>query len=115
MIIGRRSAVWRPWRLTGIGLRRQFVTFAFSLALLFSLKVTIPSEISRDGDMRALTEGIRYAFSRPDLLGTYIVDLLAMALAYPVVMLPFVAAHFHTVYALSVLYCALPAARSWQR
>jgi MFS family permease len=87
----------------------NLVTFAFSLALLFSLRATTPSELSKDGDMRALTEGVRYAFSRPDLLGTYIVDLLAMVFAYPVVMLPFVAAHFHTVYALSVLYCALPA------
>jgi MFS family permease len=32
-----------------------------------------------------------------------------MVLAFPVVMLPFVAARFHETYALAVLYCALPA------
>jgi MFS family permease len=87
----------------------NLVTFSFSLALLFSLKSAAPLDPHEGGDLRALTAGIRYAYSRPDLLGTYIVDLLAMILAYPVVMLPFVAAHFHTVYALSILYCGLPA------
>ena len=47
--------------------------------------------------------------SRPDIVGTYIIDLLAMILAFPVVMLPFVAARFHETYALSLLYCGLPA------
>jgi hypothetical protein len=42
-------------------------------------------------------------------MGTYVIDLLAMILAFPVVMLPFVAARFHETYALAVLYCALPA------
>ncbi len=87
----------------------NLVTFSCSLALLFSLKSTAPPLAREDGDLHALTAGLRYAFSRPDLLGTYIVDLLAMVLAFPVVMLPFVAAHFHTEYALSVLYCGLPA------
>ena len=31
-----------------------------------------------------------------------------MVLAFPVIMLPFVAAHFHESYALSALYCGLP-------
>ena len=47
-----------------------------------------------------MREGLRYARSRPDIVGTYIVDLLAMILAFPVVMLPFVAARFHETYAL---------------
>ena len=53
--------------------------------------------------------------SRPDMLGSYIVDLLAMILAFPVVMLPFVAARFHKIYALAFLYCALPAGAWWRR
>ena len=53
--------------------------------------------------------GLRYALSRPDIVGTYVIDLLAMVLAFPVVMLPFVAERFHETYALSLLYCGLPA------
>jgi hypothetical protein len=51
---------------------------------------------------------VRYAVSRRDLLGTYLIDLSAMLLAYPLAMLPFVAQHFHNRFALALLYAALP-------
>ena len=84
------------------------VTFTISLVVLRSLA---PTERGGDGDgdlVASLLAGLRYARSRPDIVGTYVVDLLAMALAYPVVMLPFVAARFPEHYALSLLYLALP-------
>jgi len=84
------------------------VTFAISLGLLFTLRLTAQVE-SGEGDLAALRSGLAYARSRPDIVGTYIIDLLAMVLAFPVVMLPFVAARFHETYALSLLYCGLPA------
>ncbi len=86
----------------------NLVTFTFSLGLLFSLHVTGPSTKFDDGDFAALWTGLRYTFSRPDIIGTYVIDLLAMLLAFPVVMLPFVAERFHESYALSLLYCGLP-------
>jgi MFS family permease len=84
------------------------VTFFFSIGMLFTLaNVTVPlrSEQSQSALMR---EGFRYARTRPDVVGTYVIDLLAMTFAYPVVMLPFVAARFHESFALALLYCALP-------
>ncbi|MHB1208481.1 MAG: MFS transporter [Acidimicrobiales bacterium] len=86
----------------------NLVTFTFSLGLLFTLHVTASSAKFDDGDMAALWSGIRYTFSRPDIIGTYVIDLLAMILAFPVVMLPFVAERFHESYALALLYCGLP-------
>jgi MFS family permease len=85
------------------------VTFTFSLLLLFSLKTTPTQSTATESDLAALRTGLKYARSRPDIVGTYVVDLLAMILAFPVVMLPFVAARFHETYALSILYCGLPA------
>jgi MFS family permease len=38
--------------------------------------------------LRSIGEGIRYAAGRKDLLGTYIVDIIAMLLAMPVVLFP---------------------------
>jgi MFS family permease len=84
------------------------VTFSVSLYLLYSLHATPPPELSGEGVMESMRDGIRYARSRPDIVGTYIVDLLAMILAFPIVMLPFVAARFHESYALAILYCGLP-------
>lgn len=86
----------------------NLVTFTLSLVLLFALQPTASSRESSSGDGAALALGLRYAQSRPDLLGTYIIDLLAMVLAFPVVMLPFVAERFHETYALGLLYCGLP-------
>ena len=87
----------------------NLVTFSLSLILLYTLHATAATVPAEDGDVAALRSGLRYAMSRPDIVGTYIIDLLAMILAFPVVMLPFVAARFHETYALSLLYCGLPA------
>lgn len=86
----------------------NLVTFAFSLALLISLRTTAVAPSRVGGDLAALRSGLDYARSRPDLVGTYVVDLLAMVWAFPVVMLPFVAARYHVTYALALLYSAMP-------
>jgi hypothetical protein len=86
----------------------NLVTFTLSLMLLFTLRATATS-VPAEGDVAALRSGLRYVMSRPDIVGTYIIDLLAMILAFPVVMLPFVAARFHVTYALPLLYCGIPA------
>ena len=85
------------------------VTFGCSLALLFTLRSTASQVRDETSDLAALRSGLRYARSRPDLVGTYVIDMLAMVLAFPVMMLPFVAERFHVTYALSLLYCGLPA------
>jgi len=54
-----------------------------------------------------MREGVRYARTRPDIIGTYL-STFCNGHGLPVVMLPFVAVHFHETYALSLLYCALP-------
>ncbi|MGA7834730.1 MAG: MFS transporter [Acidimicrobiales bacterium] len=86
----------------------NIVTFTFSLALLYRLKATPKPLGVTESVSESLRDGVRYARSRPDIVGTYVIDLLAMILAFPVVMLPFVAARFHETYALSILYCGLP-------
>ena len=86
----------------------NLVTFVASLALLVSLASTPTIKATSGTQVASLMEGLRYTRSRPDLVGTYVIDLLAMFLAYPIIMLPFVAARFHVTYALALLYCGLP-------
>ena len=86
----------------------DIVSFCGSLALLASVRTV---RLDRDGerpDWGALRQGVNYALSRRDLLGTYLIDVVAMLFAFPVAMLPFVADRFHNHIALSVLYCSLP-------
>ena len=82
--------------------------YLISLPVFMSLH-SLPELVSTDkSDTKLFQEGIQYTRGRPDILGTYCIDLLAMAFAYPVVMLPFVAAKFDNHFALSLLYAALP-------
>lgn len=84
------------------------IALVISIAYLLTLR-GLPEQPRSEGSHSVLfKEGISYAKTRPDILGTYCIDLLAMAFAYPVIMLPFVAAQFHSRIALSVLYVALP-------
>jgi MFS family permease len=82
-------------------------SFAATLGLLVGVQASRRAG-SAGGGLGALVEGARYAASRPDVLGTYVIDLVAMTFAYPVALLPFVAGRFHATYALALLYCGLP-------
>ncbi len=77
-----------PWAF-GVTL----VGFAGATALFGLLRPYPPLEDrSATGTLREIREGVVYAAHRPDLLGTYIVDLVAMFLAMPVVLFPALAA-----------------------
>jgi MFS family permease len=84
------------------------VTFVFSVSLFVALAPVKSTSDRSESTTALMREGVHYARTRPDIIGTYLVDLIAMIMAYPVVMLPFVAAHFHETFALALLYCALP-------
>ena len=82
--------------------------YLISLPVFISLHSLPKLAVPDKSDTKLFQEGIQYTRSRPDILGTYCIDLVAMAFAYPVVMLPFVAAKFDNNFALSLLYAALP-------
>lgn len=86
----------------------NLATFVFSLTLLLRIGSSKPTPGEATSPLAMMREGASYVRTRPDIVGSYIVDIVAMALAYPVVMLPFVATRYHEKWALSVLYVALP-------
>jgi MFS family permease len=93
-----------PWSVYVTNL----ITFTLSLYLLYSLDKTPVEPGNTESQREAVSAGLSYVRSRPDIVGTYIVDLLAMFLAFPIIMLPFVAERFHYRFTLSLLYCAIP-------
>lgn len=56
--------------------------------------------------LTSVGEGIRYAARRRDLLGTYLVDTIAMTMAMPTALFPFFAAVLHAPHAVGLLYAA---------
>lgn len=82
------------------------VSFLFSIGFLFAL-----SPIQRTGEadvtgLRGIAEGLRYALGRRELLGSYLVDIAAMTLAFPVALFPFMAAALHANWAQGVMFSA---------
>ncbi|HLN75747.1 MAG TPA: MFS transporter [Nocardioidaceae bacterium] len=62
---------------------------------------------SNPPSLRGIQEGIAYALRRRDLLGTYVVDLVAMLMAMPTVLFPALATDvFHRPEVLGLLYSA---------
>ncbi|MET8761440.1 MFS transporter [Lentzea sp. NPDC004782] len=67
----------------------DLVTFAVSVALLARVRAV---RAAPDAEWPRFVDGARYVASRPDLIGTYLVDLAATVLALPTALFPFLAA-----------------------
>ncbi len=67
----------------------------------------VPPPPESDGlTLRAIADGLRYAKSRQDLLGSYLVDMNAMFFGIPTALFPQVASHLGGAAVLGVLYAA---------
>ncbi len=82
------------------------MSFLMSIAALFRLRRSPASHEAALPTVAAIREGGRYARSRPDLMGTYIVDVIAMVFAFPYAVFPFLAQTYAEPYALGLLYSA---------
>jgi MFS family permease len=72
----------------------DFATFAVSLAALWLMRAVPPPAGAEGPSLRSIVEGLRYARSRPELLGTYLVDINAMFFGMPIALFPAVAEGF---------------------
>ena len=81
-------------------------TFFVSLVALAMMRA-VPPPLESDGlSLRAIADGLRYARSRQDLLGSYLVDMNAMFFGIPTALLPQVASHLGGAGVLGLLYAA---------
>jgi MFS family permease len=70
-----------------------FIAALFFLARIPSESIgSAKSTAERPHLLADLAEGLRFAWARPELMGTYIVDIVAMAFAFPIALFPAMAA-----------------------
>ncbi len=81
-------------------------TFAVSVALSVFLRRSPAAHDARPPSLRGIAEGARYAWSRKELLGTYLIDMAAMFFAYPAAIFPFLADDLHARWSLGLMYAA---------
>ena len=66
------------------------LSFGASLLALALMRAVPPASEAEPPSLRRILDGVGYAWSRKDLLGTYLVDLSAMFFAFPYALFPFV-------------------------
>ncbi|HCG00732.1 MAG TPA: MFS transporter [Chloroflexi bacterium] len=82
------------------------LTFLVSLAALRSMRAVPPPTDAARISLESITEAVRYAWSRPDLMGTYLVDMVAMFFGMPTALFPALAARYGGAGVLGLLYTA---------
>jgi MFS family permease len=87
----------------------DLATFAVSLLCLTLVRAVPPPPAADRPSIRGVVTGVRYAASRPELLGTYLVDINAMFFGMPQALYPFLAGQLGGPKVLGLLYAA-PAA-----
>jgi MFS family permease len=89
----------------------DLATFLISLGFLAAMRASPPAPDADRPSLHSIAEGLRYAGSRPELLGTYLVDINAMFFGMPQALFPAIAASYGGAEVLGLLYSA-PAAGS---
>ncbi|MER5942731.1 MFS transporter [Streptomyces sp. NPDC001928] len=87
----------------------DLLTFVVSVLLVLGLAPSPASHEAAKPSLKAIAEGARYAWSRKELLGTYVIDIAAMLFALPLAVLPFLADELNAPWSLGLMYAAMPA------
>jgi MFS family permease len=83
-------------------------TFVVSLVALAQMaNMPAAPEAAKPG-LRSIVEGLDYARRRPELIGTYVVDIVAMTFAMPTALFPALAQGWGGAKAAGWLYAAMP-------
>src|SRR5712664_7897 len=81
-------------------------TFVVGLAALWLMRAVPPPVNAERPSLRRVVEGLRYARSRPELIGTYAVDMIAMFFGMPMALFPAIAQGLGGRGVLGMIYAA---------
>ncbi len=85
----------------------DLVTFAASLAAVWLISAVPPAPDAEPPNLESIKRGFRYAVSRQELLGTYLVDINAMLFGMPKALFPALAAAFGIASSVGFFYSAI--------
>jgi MFS family permease len=96
--------------IAGVGLPSTYavdvVSFSVSLAALAAMRASPPPPEATAVSIRSVVEGVEFAAARPELVGTYVVDIIAMFFGMPMALYPAIAEHLGGAGVLGFLYAA---------
>jgi len=96
--------------IAAFGLAATFIidaaSFAISLVALTAIRSMPPPDTAPSVSFASIREGFRYAAGRPELIGTYVVDIVAMTFAMPMALFPALAERWGA-HSIGYLYSAM--------
>jgi MFS family permease len=84
----------------------DLATYALSYVAIRLIRRVPPPESAEKPTLRSIAEGFRYAKSRQELIGTYVVDFVAMVFGMPLALFPALSQRLGGPRALGLLYAA---------
>ncbi len=114
MVVGSIAQIGGP-ALAGVVIARwgladayllDVASYVIAFLLLAALRPTPPAEHAEPASLARVLEGFRYARSRQELIGTYVVDFVAMVFGMPLALFPALSERLGGVQALGMLYAA---------
>jgi MFS family permease len=91
----------------GVTYMIDVLTFVVSLAALAGIHTRFMKGEHTPAGLRSIGEGLRYAVARPELIGTYAVDIIAMTFAMPTALFPSMGARWGGAESTGWLYSAM--------
>jgi MFS family permease len=82
------------------------LTYVFSFFAIRMIRAVVPPESNEAPSFRSVLEGFRYTRSRQELIGTYVVDFVAMVFGIPLALFPALSETLGGPRALGLLYTA---------
>jgi MFS family permease len=82
------------------------LTYVVSFFAIRTIRTVLPPESAESPSLRSVLDGFRYARSRQELIGTYVVDFVAMVFGMPLALFPALSQNRGGSKALGLLYAA---------
>lgn len=99
--------------IASFGIRGAYLfdvaTFGGALLCLWLMKPLPTPALSKKSPWTDAKEGLRFAISKPELIGTYLIDIVAMLFAFPVALFPAMSENWGGAKAAGILFSAMAA------
>lgn len=102
-LAGLIIARYGTWAVYGL----DVLSFGGSVACLFAMLPLPRKPAAAESALGSIAEGLRYARSRQELIGTYVVDVIAMIFAMPMALFPLLSERWSGATAAGWLYAAM--------
>ncbi|MBO9668677.1 MAG: MFS transporter, partial [Bdellovibrio sp.] len=83
------------------------ISFAAAFIALFMMSKMPPPEKREASPLEDAKAGLTYALSKPELVGTYLIDIVAMVFAFPVALFPAMSQNWGGASAAGMLFSAM--------